>query len=83
MKKLLLIPLFIAGGAFAGYGNEPTGCPSGDNIPVDSDKCEHTIKKVEPVEKQPLESFRGVGSSGSWETTLPSVGAEHESIVKY
>ena len=66
MRYILIIPLLIGTVAFAEQGvrPDPTGCPSGDSIPIESDKCDHTIKATanyptyEPVK------------------TLPSVGAK-------
>ena len=79
MRYILLLTLLFGGMAFAEQGirPEPTGCPSGDSIPIDSDKCDHTIKATHglPTREEPVE-FQGHGASGSWEATLPSVGSK-------
>lgn len=69
MVRIIFVSLLLVGGvAFAeeqGVRLEPTGCPYGDSIPVDSDKC------VAPVTEQPkpVENITP-------EQKLPSVGSD-------
>lgn len=67
MRYMVVLILLFGGMAFAEQGlrPEPTGCPSGDSIPIDSDKCDHTIKATHslPTRQEPVK-------------TLPSVGAK-------
>lgn len=66
MKYLLIVSVLLIGGvtlAEQGVRPEPTGCVNGDSIPLDSDKCENTIHKVDTPE--PITEVK----------TLPSVGA--------